>query len=231
MFVEVSLRQKGMNDLQLGNNQFHGGEGVQFAVDVLKNNSSLTEFYWGGNSFHSTEDACKLFDAISEHPTIGCLTVKSSLEGSLNGIPYSPVKHLFGGIWPDTLRDVTLNFNGIETNGDRRIPDFLSGNPPLEYLNFEGNRLTDDDALSIALALQSNTNLRYLDLRNNLLTTEGKIAMRHQSAFGLDRSDLLASRSVSEANLSVVSEANHTCEIGGISSCGCGSSCFCNNEK
>ena len=41
-------------------------------------------------------------------------------------------------------------------------------------LDLEWNQLTDDDAIHIAQALQSNTNLRYLDIRNNALTIKGK---------------------------------------------------------
>ena len=91
----------------------------------------------------------------------------------------------------------------------RCIPDFLSTNPPLETLYLVGNRLNDDDALNIAQALQSNTNLRVLDLGNNSLTEKGKTTMYHQSLFGKSEG--------SKLNLNTASGANHTCMILGIS--------------
>ncbi|EJK77723.1 hypothetical protein THAOC_00428, partial [Thalassiosira oceanica] len=87
---------------------------------------------------------------------------------------------------------INLSNNHIKTNGDTCIPDFLSANPPLEELLFWGNQLTDDDAIQIGLALQSNTNLRCLDLDQNKLTKKGKRDMHLLSIYGLSRSDLPA---------------------------------------
>ena len=206
--IETSLRQKGIGELWLDSNEFHGGEGVQFAIGVLKSNISVKKFSWDNNSFHITEDACKLVDAVVEHPTIS----EVSFMGSFNdGITtYSPVQRLFRGLGTDTLLNVNLIDNGIKTNGDRCIPDFLSTNPPLRNLYLRGNRLTDNDALHITVALQSNTNLRFLNLRDNQLTEDGKDVTYHQAIFGISPSDL------SKANLNTVSDANHTCQVDGV---------------
>jgi len=72
-------------------------------------------------------------------------------------VPSLPVKRLLYGSRTDTLKMLYLSNNNIK-NGDRCIPDALSKNLPLEALFLEGNQLTDDDALHIAIALQSNTN-------------------------------------------------------------------------
>ena len=212
--VEASVRQKGITLFGLAGNSFHGGEGVQFAIDVLKSNKSVEKFGWGGNSFQEDEDACKLIDAVLEHPTIRTVGfVRTFSEGI---IPYTPVKRLFGGLGNDRLRNVNLSGNGIKTNGDRSISDLLSTNPSLEELILEGNHLTDDDALHIAQALQSNTNLRHLNLEGNKLTTDGKCAAYCQAIYGLYRSDPSEWMSLRGANLNTVSEANHTCRIVGI---------------
>ncbi|EJK57185.1 hypothetical protein THAOC_22799, partial [Thalassiosira oceanica] len=179
--IERSVRQKGITGFYLESNQFRGGEGVRFAIDVLKSNRSIEAFRWEVNSCQSTENASELIDAILEHPAISNVSFVSSFREGIT--TYSPVKRLFCGIGSDTLLDIHLGFNGIKTNGDRCIPDFLSKNPPLKKLSLWGNRLTDDDALNIAVALQSNTNLRYLDLDNNALTEEGKRTMYHQVNF------------------------------------------------
>ncbi|EJK72637.1 hypothetical protein THAOC_05812 [Thalassiosira oceanica] len=172
-----------------------------------------------GYDEEDAEEAKNLIQYINEN-TYGMATVSSNvsfMSSFREGITtYSPVKRLFCGFGTDTLQYVNLADNGIKTNGDTCIPDFLSANPPLERLMLWGNRLTDDDALNIAVALQSNTYLRYLDLENNALTEEGKGVMYHQAILGISPSDLSTLKSVSEANLNTVSGANHTCEIIGI---------------
>ncbi|EJK72124.1 hypothetical protein THAOC_06376, partial [Thalassiosira oceanica] len=213
--IERSVRQKGITGFYLDSNQFLGGEGLRFAIDVLKSNSSIEAFSWEVNSCQSTEDACELVDAVLEHPAISNVSFMSSFREGIT--TYSPVKRLFCGIGSDTLQYVYLADNGINTNGDRCIPDFLSANPPLKTLSLRGNRLTDDDALNIAVALQSNTNLRFLDLDDNALTEEGKDVMYHQAIVGISPSDLSKLITVNEVNLNSVSGANHTCEIIGIS--------------
>ena len=211
--IEASVQQKGIATVRLADNQFYGGEGVQFAINVLKNNNSIEKFGWHNNSVRSTEDACDLVDAVLEHPTIRKLALTRSLNEGI--APYTPVKRLFGGIGNGALISVNLSFNNIKTNGDRCIPDYLSTNPPLERLYLGENQLTDADALDIGLALQSNTNLRVLDLEDNALTKAGKTTTYISSVLGLNRSDRRLKR-VSEANLNTVSGANHTCEIVGI---------------
>ena len=143
--IEASLRQKGIARFDLAHNQFLGGEGVKFAVDVLKSNRSVEHFCWEDNSFHSTQDACDLIDAVLEHPEIYELDLTRSLNGNI-----ILLQRLFSGaLGTDTLLDVNLSGNQIRTNGDRCIPNFLSTNPPLEMLDLEGNQLTDDDAIRI----------------------------------------------------------------------------------
>ena len=211
--IEESVRQKGIAKFYLTRNQFIEGEGVQFAINVLKSNRLVQLFGWGKN-FISTADACKLIDTILEHPTISNVGFIGTLNGGV--IPYTPVQHLFGRLGADSLLNVNLSGNGIKTNGDRCIPDFLSANPPLEWLNLQGNKFTDDDALHIAQALQSNTNLRLLNLAGNLLTNTGKLSLYKKAILGLGPSEFSGLMSVTEADLNIVSGANHTCQIDGI---------------
>ena len=92
--IEASVRQKGVTYFFLANNQFLGGEGVQLAANVLKSNRSVRAFGWN-NSFRSTEDACKLVDAVLDHPKIHRLALTNSFSEGI--VPYTPVKRLFGG--------------------------------------------------------------------------------------------------------------------------------------
>ena len=186
---------------------------------MLKSNRKIETFSWDDNSFHSTEDACKLVDAALEHPTVSQLYLERSLDEGTGIVPYTPVERLFRGVGNGKLIDINLNGNGIKTDGGRCISDFLAANPPLKSLYLGGNQLSDDDALHIALALQSNTNLRRLLLENNLLTERGKHVAYHQAIFGLHLSSLTVFDAIMNANLNTVSEANHTCRILGLS-CG-----------
>ena len=190
---------------------------VQFAIDVLRSNRAVQRFCCAFNSFNSTEDAYKLVDAVLEHPTISEVSFRGSFRHGIT--TYLPVKRLFCGLGTDALLELDLANNGIKTNGDRCIPDFLSTNPPLERLFFWGNRLNDDDALNIAVALQSNTHLIHLSLYNNELTENGKSIFYHQSVLGVSPLDLSALQSISGVNMNSVSGANHTCNIHGIPNC------------
>lgn len=128
---------------------------------------------------------------------------------------YSPVQRLLDGRCNVTLVYVDLANNGIKTNGDTCISDFLRRNPSLKSLIFKGNQINDNDALAIAQALQSNSNLRLLDLDNNALTKEGKAAAFLLAIFGIT-SSAYSLNTVKQANLNKVSGANHTCGIRGI---------------
>jgi len=91
--IEASVRQKGITEFVLARNSFHGGEGVQFAINVLKSNRTTKRLGWGRNQFLSTKDACDLVDATLEYPTISTVGfIRTFSEGI---IPYTPVKHLF----------------------------------------------------------------------------------------------------------------------------------------
>ena len=49
--IEASARQKGLKGVTLARNQFHGSDGVQFAIDVLKSNRSVEMFSWLPSGF------------------------------------------------------------------------------------------------------------------------------------------------------------------------------------
>ncbi|EJK61754.1 hypothetical protein THAOC_17700, partial [Thalassiosira oceanica] len=210
--IEASLRQKGIVEFHLDSNQFRGGEGVRFAIDVLKSNRSVRCFGWEDNAFHSTENACELIDAVLEHPTLRRLELTRSFPNE----DIAGLRRLFGGAGTDTLLNVELSFNGIKTNGDRCIPAFLSKNPLLERLILRGNRLANDDAHHIGLALKSNTNLRYLSLEGNDIPIEGRLAVYMLAVLGSSLSDPSDLNSLRKTTLIDVSVANHTCEIRGI---------------
>lgn len=122
--IEASVRQKGIVQFTLTSNHFHGGEGVQFAVNVLKSNESVTKFCWCYNSFHSTEEACNLVDTVLEHQTTSSVEfIELSSLREFDGIDsYAPVKRLFDRTpraRTGMLLKIDLGSNGIKTNGDK----------------------------------------------------------------------------------------------------------------
>lgn len=214
--IESSLRQKGVTELHLKENQFIRGEGVEFAANVLKYNREVGEFSWCGNTIHSEEDALNLVDAVLEHPKIS--DVKFCSVDSTPDIMYSLVARLFGGLMylgRATLLDADLSYSDISTKGDQFIPEFIASNPALRMLNLQGNMLTDNDALNIAVALKWNTNLRHLNVDENNLTDEGMHSANYVAIFGVNRSNS-ANIIDSKIDLNIVSDANHTCDIVGV---------------
>ena len=140
--------------IQPGRQSFSWGEGVQFATNVLKSNETVAKFCWCHNSFHSTEEACNLTDTILEHQTISSVTFceLSSLREA-DGIDlYAPVNRFFDstpGARTVTLLRIDLRDNGIKTDGDRCIPDFLSTNPQLKELIFSENQLNNGPSTTL----------------------------------------------------------------------------------
>ena len=214
--IEASLRQKGVTNLHLHKNRFIGGEGVQFAVNVLNGNGELDQFSWS-NTIHSEEDALELVDAVLEHPKISDVSFCSDL--SAPEITYSLHARLFRGLLysgRETLLVADLSYTEISTNGDRFIAEFIASNPALTDLDLQGNRLTDNDALDLAEALQWNTNLIRLDIFDNMFTTEeGLHSANYVAIFGVNRADS-ADINDSKIDLNIVSDANHTCDIVGV---------------
>eukprot|EP00579_Thalassiosira_antarctica_P003598 CAMPEP_0201904696 /NCGR_PEP_ID=MMETSP0902-20130614/56131_1 /ASSEMBLY_ACC=CAM_ASM_000551 /TAXON_ID=420261 /ORGANISM="Thalassiosira antarctica, Strain CCMP982" /LENGTH=264 /DNA_ID=CAMNT_0048438791 /DNA_START=83 /DNA_END=878 /DNA_ORIENTATION=+ len=97
------------------------------------------------------------------------------------------------------LRHIDFWQNYVRTGGRTFISDFLARNPILQMLTLVDNQLDDKDAISIASALRSNTNLRYINLEDNLITHVGFEALR-KVVFD-------------NSSLNAAAETNHTCAI------------------
>jgi hypothetical protein len=93
---------------------------------------------------------------------------------------------------------IDLRNNNIDSFGAVTIAEYLEGDPPIEYLLLDNNRLNDDDALLISQALKRNTNLIHLNLVGNNFTSIGVKA--------------LLSCVFNSSSLNAISESNHTLE-------------------
>ena len=91
---------------------------------------------------------------------------------------------------------INLNNNNIESLGAVTIAEYLEGDPPIERLYLDRNRLNDDDAILISQALKRNTNLKMLSLRSNNFTCIGVKA--------------LLTCAFDSSSLNAISESNHT---------------------
>jgi hypothetical protein len=96
----------------------------------------------------------------------------------------------------DVNRIILLDNNNIDSLGAVKIAEYLEGNPPIEYISLNCNRLNDDDAILISQALKRNTNLIRLDLERNNFTSVGVKA--------------LLTCSFDSSSLNTISESNHT---------------------
>ena len=190
-----ALKGKLLTGFVLDNNDFEEDAGVKFATKCIKSNNELHYFNWVSNQINDTEDAKLLVASIINHPSIDKVQLENCLCGDVNS--YELVRPLFAS---DKIWDLLdLERNNIITEGDTTIPDYITSNPPLNYLYLEGNKLNDEDAILIANALKKNTNLKDLRLGDNDITDIGKEA--------------LLKAVYDPTSLNSMSDCNHTCRI------------------
>jgi hypothetical protein len=94
------------------------------------------------------------------------------------------------------VKNIFLHNNNIDSLGAVKISEYLEGDPPIEHLSLDYNRLNDDDAVLISHALKRNTNLRRIDLYSNNFTSSGVKA--------------LLTCVMDNSSLNAISESNHT---------------------
>jgi Leucine-rich repeat (LRR) protein len=96
------------------------------------------------------------------------------------------------------LQRLAMSYNRITSNATTQLSEFLANDPPLKWLELEGNRLVDNDAELLADALRSNSSLRHLALRVNT-----GITYMGGEAFHTVLYD--------DSTLNAVSDSNHSC--------------------
>jgi len=140
-----------------------GFDGINFAIQMIQNISSLEMFEWNHMAINITEDAPRLLKSIAENPTINSVSLENCCGEGVDG--YDLLCLLLEQ--NKTLECIDLGCNNIQTRGGTHLPDFLATNPPLKELCFDNNKLDDKDAALIASALKQNTNLGRLYLLGN----------------------------------------------------------------
>ena len=176
------------------NNNF-GSDGMKHILGYVQNNTILEELYQCQNTINK-HDMHQLCEVIESHPSMNTLKVIDCNRGKSNG--YEMLRSVITA-GTTKLKELDLSRNGISTCGSTFISDFLTTNPMLQNLILQGNQLNDKDATLIAKSLKHNTNLRYLDITNNLVTEAGW--------------DELNKAEFDSTSLNSAANSNHTCKV------------------
>ena len=156
------------------NNFSDAREGIEFAVDRIKDNRNMSRFMWSSNRIDSIEDVNYLVEAIVTHPSITTIRLDHSFGEYINGHDVLRTLLTCG----KTFSMIQMSGNNVRTGGSTLLSDYLASNHLLGELYLTKNGLNDADALLIACALKHNTNLHDLHLDDNLFTETGRDALK-----------------------------------------------------
>ena len=169
-------------------------DGILFAIDLMKQDTAVIQFYLIGSRIDNDEDINLLSQVISDHPSLRVLELTRCFGPNINPTSLNLLMSA-----SKQLNSLYLVGNNISSDGSSIIADFIATNPALQELFLCDNRLNDDDAEAIANSLMTNTNLWKLDLKGN--------------KFGRRGCDALLKAIFNHDSLNSVSSSNHTCDI------------------
>ena len=196
-----ALKGKRISRVYMENNEFtNHRKGIEFAVQLIEGNGPMKQFEWTDNQINNMEDAQLLVDAIVSHPLIHHVQLDNCFSAGTRS--YSVLQPLLVGAGVQRYDHVELANNNISTGGCTAIPDYITSNPPLRYLNFSNNNLNDEDAILISRALKHNTNLQTIKLKDNDITGIGR--------------NMLLNVIYDNSSLNSVTNSNHSCHIEGF---------------
>ena len=138
----------------------------------------------------------RLCQIVNEHPSIEDLMLDSCKDTNVDGYEMLRMVMTAGR---DKIKALNLCSNGISTDGDTFLSDFLRGDSALISLDITDNDFDDNDAIMIANALGHNTKLRVLDFWGNDVSKSGWIALRKAE--------------FDDTSLNTAADSNHTCRI------------------
>lgn len=169
-------------------------DGILFAIELMKQNTAVVQFYLIGSRIDIDEDLNLLSQVISDHPSLRVLELTRCFDPNINPVSLNSLLSASKG-----LKSLNLAENSISSGGSSMIADCIATNPVLQELFLCDNSLNDDDARIIANSLMTNTNLWKLDLKGN--------------KFGRSGCDALLKAIFNHDSLNSVSSSNHTCDI------------------
>ena len=138
------------------------------------------------------------FDAASLAHTVSNHPTVNVLHVTRCGLGQNP--NVMAALIPSLnhLMGISLEGNSIGSHGVKLISSWLASNPDIKFLNLRDNLLNDGDAHAISASLSKNTNLRQIYLAGNCITEEGILHAFHTSVFNL-------------SSLNALHDSNHTC--------------------
>ena len=208
MFSQSLVSKCGAIDL--ANNDFMNQDGVNFAVEVMRNNPRMKAFGFG-NAIQNEEIADQLCRSIMIHPHIHSLSLSRCCnEGDTFG--YTMLKTLLSSSTSKSFVKLYLMRSHIRTNGCSILPDYIATNTPLTDLALNGNHLVDDDLRMISIALKTNDRLKELYLRRNDYTSIG-IKWLEVAVRGLRPIRTASGNNFLDPSFDSVFRCNHTCRI------------------
>ena len=191
-----ALESTHFTSLHLGSNNF-GRDGIKVALNYFENNPQLEKFRLYNNPINHEDDINQLCEIIKVHPAIKEIELDDCFDEEIDG---DKILRSIMTAGENKLKSIDLCSNEIATGESTFIADFLATNPILKKLVLENNQLDDKDAKSIAEALKHNTNLRFLDIAENVdITNSGWDALRKAE--------------FDSTSLNSAADSNHTCHI------------------
>jgi hypothetical protein len=164
------------------------GEGILCLSKLVDVSSNLQDFFLHHNRIDNIESARRLSRSLKSHASIHELHLTHCDLGS------SPEILLV--VLQSEVIYINLNYNNIDSLGAVKIAEYLEGDPPIEKISLNHNRLNDDDAELISQALKRNMTLTFLNLVRNNFTSFGVKA--------------LLTCVFDSSSLNALSESNHT---------------------
>ena len=224
-----SLRRKKIKEFCFGNNHFEGeNEGIDFVVQLLKQNPVLTKFSWTDNVIHNQRGADSLAGALSRLSYLKEINIDCCCyEGNVDG--YELLCNVLKG-GHRFLKCLKFDSMYIRTCGDTRLFDFIATNNSLETLGLFNNALNDRDASMLSDALKHNTTLKRLRMGDNEITDVGCVCFAEALAvnstldflhLGSNPITFIGCRALERAvfdqsSLNKVADSNNVCQVAGI---------------
>jgi len=168
-----------------------GRGGLAFVAKAVEVNATLEVLIITDNRIEAPDDAVSLVRAVKQHRRLTDLSLKECGIGRSHGVLSAIVSSFH------SLAIINLRGNAIGAQGATLIADCLASNPGLTHLFLEDNLLKDNDAIGFSKVLKTNTNLQWLKLAGNHMTSAGISGLQ------------LSVCNISSLN--AVSDSNHTC--------------------
>lgn len=178
------------------------GDSFDTVLEIVRRDTRLESFTFVLNPVINYLNVDRLCDVIRNHPSLRELHLSFSIERGAIG----DFRMLSWFINAGRCNLEKLYYRGNHESTKERpawaislVPDALATNPVLQTLDLAESQLDDNDALYISRALKHNTNLRFLCLLENPITSIGQVALRTVI--------------FDNTNLSTAAGVNHTCSV------------------